>query len=312
MLLHQFYLGCLAHASYLIGDEQSGAAAVVDPQRDVDQYVASRASMACRSATSCSRTSTPTSSPVISSCTSRQVRRFISGGRRRPSTPFTPLGDGDRIELGDVRLEALETPGHTPESISILAYDRAVSDAVPHAVLTGDTLFVGDVGRPDLRAALGWSANDLGGLLYDWRSTRSCWCPIRAWCIPRTARLVVREGALEGDRVDDRRTAPDELRPRPIDPGGIHGAGDPTDEPDAPSYFTYDAVLNSRKRQTLTEALSGGTARLMPLGDCLELQRHGIQLLDTRDASEFAAAHLKGSINVGLAARTRRGPGASF
>ena len=76
------------------------------------------------------------------------------------------MGDGDAVQFGKVRLEALETPGHTPESISILVYDLAESDSVPRAVLTGDTLFVGDVGRPDLRAALGWSAADLGKLLY--------------------------------------------------------------------------------------------------------------------------------------------------
>ena len=71
------------------------------------------------------------------------------------------------VELGDVRIHAIETPGHTPESISLLVYDMTASAAAPHAVLTGDTLFIGDVGRPDLRAALGWSATELGALLYD-------------------------------------------------------------------------------------------------------------------------------------------------
>src|SRR5439155_2578139 len=78
-----------------------------------------------------------------------------------------PLHSRDRIEMGSVRLEALETPGHTPESICVLVYDLDRSQTAAAAVLTGDTLFVGDVGRPDLRVALGWSAADLGGLLYD-------------------------------------------------------------------------------------------------------------------------------------------------
>ena len=78
------------------------------------------------------------------------------GASARAEYPFTPLKDGDRIEFGDVCLQCLETPGHTAESISILAFDLAVSATEPRAVLTGDTLFVGDVGRPDLRVALGW------------------------------------------------------------------------------------------------------------------------------------------------------------
>src|SRR6185503_2773280 len=89
------------------------------------------------------------------------------GAAAKAEYAFTPLADGDRLEFGAVRLQALETPGHTPESISILVFDRERSDTEPYAVLTGDTLFVGDVGRPDLRVALGWSAADLGGMLYD-------------------------------------------------------------------------------------------------------------------------------------------------
>src|SRR5262249_32556035 len=89
------------------------------------------------------------------------------GAAARAEYAFTPLEDGHRIELGRVRLQAIETPGHTPESISIAVYDLDRSGTLPHAVLTGDTLFVGDVGRPDLRASLGWSAAQLGALLYE-------------------------------------------------------------------------------------------------------------------------------------------------
>ena len=89
------------------------------------------------------------------------------GAAARAEYAFTPLHDGDVVEFGRVRLRALETPGHTAESISLTVYDRDRSESEPQAVLTGDTLFVGDVGRPDLRVALGWSAGELGGLLYD-------------------------------------------------------------------------------------------------------------------------------------------------
>src|SRR5215210_1231286 len=167
MLVKQFYLNCLAHASYLIGDEAAGVAAVIDPQRDIDQYV------------QCASEHGLTIAHVI---LTHFHADFIAGhlelrdatgatiylGRSaKAEYAFTPLGDGDRIEFGDVRLEALETPRHTPESISLLLFDLARDGQTPYAVLTGDTLFVGDVGRPDLRAALGWSAAEAGGMLFD-------------------------------------------------------------------------------------------------------------------------------------------------
>src|SRR3954463_4189903 len=167
MVLHQFYLNCLAHASYLIGDEQTGAAAVVDPQRDIEQYLAFAAERGLRIG---HVILTHLHADFIAGHLELRDRvgaRIYLGAQAKAEYTFTPLADGDRIELGRVRLQAIETPGHTPESISIGVYDRDRSEREPHAVLTGDTLFVGDVGRPDLRAALGWSAVDLGGLLYD-------------------------------------------------------------------------------------------------------------------------------------------------
>src|SRR5262249_9800815 len=89
------------------------------------------------------------------------------GAKAQAEYKFTPLSDDTVLEFGRVRIKALETPGHTPESVSLLVYDLDRSATEPHAVLTGDTLFVGDVGRPDLRVALGWSASDLGALLFD-------------------------------------------------------------------------------------------------------------------------------------------------
>jgi glyoxylase-like metal-dependent hydrolase (beta-lactamase superfamily II) len=89
------------------------------------------------------------------------------GAKAAAEYAFHPIGDGDALDLGRVRIQVLETPGHTPESISLLVFDLDKSDTHPAAVLTGDTLFVGDVGRPDLRASLGWSASALGNLLYD-------------------------------------------------------------------------------------------------------------------------------------------------
>src|SRR5258708_19785507 len=167
MILKQFYLGCLAHASYLIGDEQTHIAAVVDPQRDIDQYLAFAETYGLRIG---HVILTHLHADFIAGhleLRDRAGATIYLGAAAKAEYAFTPLHDGDRVEFGRVRLQALETPGHTPESVSLAVYDLDRSDAEPHAVLTGDTLFVGDVGRPDLRAPLGWSATHLSPLLYN-------------------------------------------------------------------------------------------------------------------------------------------------
>jgi glyoxylase-like metal-dependent hydrolase (beta-lactamase superfamily II)/rhodanese-related sulfurtransferase len=299
MILHQFYLNCLAHASYLVGDEQSKTAAVVDPQRDIDQYL----SFAAEHGLSIRHVIlTHFHADFIAGhleLNEQTGARIHLGRSAQAEYEFAPFGDGDSIEFGNVRLAALETPGHTPESISILVFDRTVSDTVPHAVLTGDTLFVGDVGRPDLRAALGWSANDLGSLLYDSLHGKLLTLPDSSLVYPAHGAGSLCGKALSKETVStigEQRRTNYALQPLPKEAFITLVTAD---QPDAPSYFTYDAVLNSRKRQTLTEALTW-ELRPLSLDDGLELQRHGVQLLDTRDAGEFAAAHLKGAINVGL------------
>ena len=299
MFFHQFYLNCLAHASYLIGDERSATGVVVDPQRDIDQYLAlaSERGLAIRHVIL-----THLHADFVAGHLELQEQTGATiylGRSAQAEYAFTPLGDGDAIELGSVRLTALETPGHTPESISILVYDLTTSDTVPYAVLTGDTLFVGDVGRPDLRAALGWSATDLGGLLYDSLHTKLLALPDSSLVYPAHGAGSLCGKAISKETVS---TIGEQRRLNyALQPLSKTAFIDlvTADQPEAPSYFTYDAVLNSRKRQTLNEALVW-ELRPLSLDDCLELQRHGVQLLDTRDAGEFAAAHLGGSINIGL------------
>ena len=167
MILKQFYLPCLAHASYLIGDEQTGTAAVVDPQRDIGIYL----SFATEHKLQIKHVFlTHLHADFVAGHLELRDQlgaAIYLGAKAQAEYKFTPLSDGNAVEFGRVRMKAIETPGHTPESISLAVYDLAKSETEPHAVLTGDTLFVGDVGRPDLRAALGWSATDLGALLYD-------------------------------------------------------------------------------------------------------------------------------------------------
>ncbi len=299
MILHQFYLGCLAHASYLVGDEASGAAAVVDPQRDIDQYVTFAAEHGLRIE---HVILTHFHADFVAGhleLRDRTGARIYLGAAAKAEYAFTPLSSGDRVELGGVRLTALETPGHTPESISILVFDLAVSATVPHAVLTGDTLFVGDVGRPDLRVALGWSAADLGGLLYDSLRTKLLALPDSSLVYPAHGAGSLCGKAISKETVStigEQRRSNYALQPMTRE---AFVELVTADQPDAPPYFTYDAVLNSRERPTLDETLARGL-NPMTLDQALAIQSVGGQILDTRDPAEFAAAHLADSINIGL------------
>jgi len=296
MILKQFYLNCLAHASYLIGDEACGEAVVIDPQRDVDQYV---------------RFALEHQLTIRHVVLTHLHADFIAGhlelnaltgadiylGRAASAEyPFTPLGTGDNITLGALRLEALETPGHTPESICLLVFDG--TNDQPAAILTGDTLFVGDVGRPDLRAALGWNAADLGSLLYD-SLQKLLALPDHSLVYPAHGAGSLCGKALSRETVS---TIGEQRRVNyALQPMSKSTFIDlvTTDQPEAPAYFTYDAVLNSRRRPILYDALTGELVPLA-LAEVLRLQGDGAQVLDTREPGEFAAAHLTGSLNVGL------------
>ena len=298
MVLKQFYLNCLAHASYVVADEESGAAAIVDPQRDIDQYLTFAADHNLR---------------IMYVFLTHFHADFIAGhlelrdrvgaticlGRKAIAEyEFKPVGDGTSIDLGSVRIEILETPGHTVESISLLVYDRAAGGD-PVAVLTGDTLFVGDVGRPDLRASLGWSATELGAMLYDSVHEKLLTLPDATKVYPAHGAGSLCGKAISKETVStigDQRRLNYALQPMSKERFVELVTAD---QPDAPPYFTYDAVLNSRERPTLDQALA---RELKPLTveQTAAAVRDGAQLLDTRDPAEFAAAHLAGSVNIGL------------
>jgi len=298
MIVKQFYLQCLAHASYLIGDEQSAIAAVVDPQRDVEQYLAFAAGHGLRIAHVFLTHFHADFLAGHLELRDRTGAAIYLGARAQAEYAFTPLHDGDRVEFGRVRLEALETPGHTAESISLAVFDLDCGEVEPQAVLTGDTLFVGDVGRPDLRVALGWSASELGGLLYD--SLRN-----KLLALPDAVRVYPAHGAgsLCGKALskETSSTIGEQRRVNyALQPMSKTAFVDlvTADQPDAPSYFTYDAVLNTRERPTLEHTLERVNA--LTLDQALALQSVGAQVLDARDPGQFAAAHLTGSINIGL------------
>jgi hydroxyacylglutathione hydrolase len=299
MILNQFYLNCLAHASYIVADESTRTAVVIDPQRDVDRYLefASEHDVEIRHVFL-----THFHADFVAGhleLRDRTGAAIYLGSAAKAEYTFTPMQDGDRLELGGVRLEVLETPGHTPESISLLVYDLTISGTSPYAVLTGDTLFVGDVGRPDLRASLGWSAAKLGDMLYDSLHRKLLPLPDSSLVYPAHGAGSLCGKALSKElssTIGEQRRSNYALQPMTK---AAFVDLVTTDQPDAPPYFTYDAVLNSRERETLDDALS---RQLTPLDleSLLQAAASGAQLLDTRNAVEFGAAHLTGSINIGL------------
>jgi hydroxyacylglutathione hydrolase len=318
VIFKQFYLPCLAHASYLIGDEATGTAAVVDPQRDTDQYIAFAAEHALKIK---HVFLTHLHADFIAGHLELRDRvgaTIYLGATAKAGYAFTALDDGDILEFGRVRLTALETPGHTPESISIVVYDLDASDAQPYAVLTGDTLFIGDVGRPDLRVALGWSATDLGGMLFDSLHQKLLSLPDQSLVYPAHGAGSLCGRAISKETVStmgEQRRLNYALQPMSRE-AFIRVVT--ADQPEAPPYFTYDAVLNSQERPTLDEALAremkpltldavlalqadGAQVDGVQIGMQIGVQiQIGMQILDTREPEEFAAAHLAGSINIGL------------
>jgi hydroxyacylglutathione hydrolase len=209
------------------------------------------------------------------------------------------MKDGDTLEFPGLRLEVLETPGHTIESISILIFDLQKDPAKPYAVLTGDTLFIGDVGRPDLRASLGWIASDLGARLYDSLHTRLLPLPDETLVYPAHGAGSLCGKQLSSDTVSslgDQRRLNYALQPMSKEQFiGLVTA----DQPDAPAYFTYDAILNTRERATLDNNLEQ-VLHPIDLDEVLRMGDAGAQTLDVRDPAEYAKGHLAGSINIGL------------
>ena len=299
MILNQYYLGCLAHASYFLGDESSGVAAVVDPQRDIGQYIEEAAA---RNMTIEHVFLTHFHADFAAGhleLRDRTGAMIHLGARAEADYPFEPMRDGGGMDLGAIRLAFLETPGHSPESVCILVFDPNEA-ASPFAALTGDTLFIGDVGRPDLRAALGWKAEDLANLLYD---------SLHGKLIPATVDETLvypahGAGSLCGKNLstDTVSTMGDQKKYnyalQPMDRETFTRLIT-TDQPEAPSYFTYDAAFNAQEHETLDHLLKRNLNPLS-LEEVLRKAEDGAQLLDTRDAADYEGAHLKGSVNIGL------------
>jgi hydroxyacylglutathione hydrolase len=299
MILKQYYLGCLAHASFLLGDEASSTAIIVDPQRDVEQYVADAAKLGLNI-----RHVFLTHFHADFVAGHLELRNrcgatIYLGAQAKAEYAFTAMKDGDSLDFPELRLQVLETPGHTIESISILVFDVQKHAEEPYAVLTGDTLFIGDVGRPDLRASLGWSAHDLGSHLYDSIHNKLLKLPDATLVYPAHG-----SGSLCGKNLSSDTVSPlgvQRLMNYALQPMSKEEFIRlvTADQPDAPPYFTYDAILNTRERPLLDKNLEQ-VLRPIELDEVLRMGDAGAQILDVRDASEYAKGHLAGSINIGL------------
>jgi rhodanese-related sulfurtransferase/glyoxylase-like metal-dependent hydrolase (beta-lactamase superfamily II) len=299
MFLKRYYLGCLAHASYLIADEASASAIVVDPQRDVQQYLADAERLGARIRhvflTHFHADFVAGHLELRDSC-GADIRL---GVRAQAEYGFVPMKHGDALEFPGLRLQVLETPGHTIESISILVFDLSKDPDKPYAVLTGDTLFIGDVGRPDLRASLGWTAQELSSHLYDSLRNKLLPLPDATLVYPAHGAGSLCGKQLSSDTVStlgDQRRFNYALQPMTKEE---FTALVTADQPDAPAYFTYDAILNTRERPTLDRTLQQ-VLHPVELEEVLEMGGTGAQILDVRDAAEYANGHMAGSINIGL------------
>jgi rhodanese-related sulfurtransferase/glyoxylase-like metal-dependent hydrolase (beta-lactamase superfamily II) len=299
MFLKQYYLGCLAHASYLIGDEPSSTAIVVDPQRDVQKYLDDAGNLGLRIR---HVFLTHFHADFVAGHLELRDRCGAAihlGARGQAEYAFVPMKDDDTLDFPGLRLRVLETPGHTIESISILLYDLLKDPSSPHCVLTGDTLFIGDVGRPDLRASLGWSASDLGAHLYDSLHGKLLALPDETLVYPAHG-----AGSLCGKQLSSETVSPLGAQRRSNYALQPMSKEDfirlvTADQPDAPPYFTYDAVLNTREHTTLDRNLEQ-VLHPVSLDELLRIGDAGAQILDVRDPAEYAKGHIAGSINIGL------------
>ncbi len=302
MKIQQYYLACLSHASYLITDDKTKTAAVVDPQRDIDQYLADAAAGGY---TIKHVFLTHFHADFIAGHIELRdkVGATIHLGRRAEAEfACEKMADGDRVEFGDVRLEILETPGHTPEGISILVYDLAASDSEPLAVLTGDTLFIGDVGRPDLLASVGVTADELADMLYESITEKIMPLPDATLVYPAHGAGSMCGKSLSKETVStigEQKKFNYALQPMSREE---FKALVTADQPEAPDYFVHDAILNRQERTSL-EASMKENLKALSLDEVLALEKEGGQLLDVRDAIDFEGGHLRGTLNIALSGK---------
>lgn len=295
----QYYLDCLSHASYLIGDETTGQAVVVDPRRDVGQYISGASAMGL---------------DIELVIETHFHADFVSGHLElaaatgasiayssvaQPHFEHEGVGDGQRYSLGDVTLEFRHTPGHTPESMCVVVYEH-LDDTVPYGVLTGDTLFIGDVGRPDLLASSGSTREELAGKLYDSLHDTLMTLPdaTRVYPAHGAGSACGRNLSTESWSTIGAQRQSNYALQAPDKPSFIDLVTQ--GQLPAPGYFGYDALLNRTDRRLLDES---AMPTAMSYAQAVDAVAEGAVVIDGRDPEEFARGHLRGAVNVGLSGR---------
>ncbi|HSQ25129.1 MAG TPA: MBL fold metallo-hydrolase [Pyrinomonadaceae bacterium] len=300
MYFKQFYLGCLAHASYLIGSD--GEAAIVDPQRDVDQYVAEAEAQNLKIKYIIE---THLHADFISGhreLAARTGAQIVFGRQANATISHQAVKDGDELAVGRVKLRIIETPGHTPESICVLvtenAGEKAGEDAcLPQKLLTGDTLFIGDVGRPDLAGGKGYTPQMMAAMMYDSLHEKLLRLDDAVEVYPAhgAGSMCGKNLSTEtSSTIGQQRKFNYALQPMTKEQFVTMMT---TDLPEAPAYFSKDAEIN----RSGADALSG-LPKPQPLSpdDVRDFGQHGCVILDVRTAAEFGLAHVPGSLNIGL------------
>ena len=288
----RFYLGCLAHASYMVGSE--GVCAVIDPQRDVDLYIEAAANKGWKIE---SIIETHVHADFVSGhreLAERTGARIYLGAGSGAMFPHVAVSDGDEIRFGQCCLRFLQTPGHTVESICIVMTDCS-DPSRPAEVFTGDTLFVGDVGRPDLSST--HTPQELATLLYNSLHEKLLTLPddTRIYPAHGAGSLCGRQmGSESFSTIGEQKRTNYALLARTSEEF-VHLLTD--NLPAAPEYFAQEVDLNRRGAAPLAELPS---LAALTAADVLQLQDEGATVVDTRPATQFAAAHVPGSIHIAL------------
>jgi hydroxyacylglutathione hydrolase len=292
VLIEQFFLGCLAHASYLVASE--GIAAVIDPQRDVDIYIESAREKGLKIE---HIIETHLHADFVSGhheLAERTGARIYLGKDASATFPHVAIKDGDTLQFGNCRFDFLHTPGHTIEGICAVLTDLA-EPSRPRAVFTGDTLFVGDVGRPDLSGD--HTPQELAAMLYQSLHEKLLKLPDDTEIFPAhgAGSLCGRQmGSERSSTIGKQRRTNYALLARSSEEF-IHLLTDSL--PPRPEYFGRDVELNRQGAASLDQLPPPVPLRAP---EVLRLQSEGAIVLDTRPAMEFAVAHVPGSVHIAL------------
>ena len=291
MQFKQFYLGCLSHASYYLGSESE--AAIIDPQRDIQQYLdeASANGQKIKYVIETHSHADFVSGHV--ELAAKTGAEIIYGKRANTQFPTHKVKDGDELSVGKIKLRFLETPGHTPEGITIVAEDTADADA-PLKIFTGDTLFIGDVGRPDLIGSKGFTAEQMGGMLYDSLHNSILGYPDETEVYPAHGAGSLCGKSLSNETwstLGNQRQFNYALQPMSKEEFVKIVAAD---QPEVPMYFPRSAAKNLEGSASLTDIAKPRTL------STTEIDSFDGVVIDVRPMGEYGAGHVLNSVNIGL------------